>query len=88
MGRLRKLKVENMKNANKRLLTESYIDGDNVQYLLKTKFGKIPTEEDIIDFERWFDEVDDVVTTDEEYTTYFNDWLDSKNLDDEDYNYG
>ena len=40
MGRLRKLKVKNMKNANKRLLTESYIDGDNVQYLLKSKFEK------------------------------------------------
>ena len=40
MGRLRKLKVENMFKANKRLLTESYVDDENVLYLLKSKFDK------------------------------------------------
>ena len=79
MGRLRKLKVENMRNANKKLLTESYIDDENVLYLLKSKFGKTPTEEEKIEFDKWFDEVDDVITTDGEYVNYFKDWLDSKN---------
>lgn len=85
MGRLRKLKVENMRNANKKLLTESYIDDENVLYLLKSKFGKTPTEEEKIEFDTWFDEVDDVITTDGEYVNYFKDWLDSKN---EEENYG
>lgn len=89
MGRLRKLKVENMFKANKRLLTESYVDDGNVLYLLKTKFDKKPTEEEKIDFEGWVDEIDEVIDTDELYARYFNDWLESKKMNyGEDNNYG
>jgi hypothetical protein len=89
MGRLRKLKVENMFKANKRLLTESYVDDENVLYLLKSKFDKKPTEEEKIDFEDWVDEIDEVIDTDELYTRYFNDWLESKKMNyGEDNNYG
>jgi hypothetical protein len=89
MGRLRKLKVENMFKANKRLLTESYVDDENVLYLLKSKFDKKPTEEEKIDFEDWVDEIDEVIDTDELYARYFNDWLESKKMNyGEDNNYG
>lgn len=89
MGRLRKLKVENMFKANKRLLTESYVDNENVLNLLKTKFGKEPTEEEKIGFNKWVDEVDEVIDTDELYVRYFNDWLESKKMNyGEDNNYG
>ncbi len=89
MGRLRKLRVENMFKANKRLLTESYIDDENVLYLLKSKFDKKPTEEEKIDFENWVDEIDEVIDTDELYVRYFNDWLESKKMNyGEDNNYG
>ena len=89
MGRLRKLKVENMFKANKKLLTESYVDDENVLYLLKSKFDKKPTEEEKIDFEDWVDEIDEVIDTDELYARYFNDWLESKKMNyGEDNNYG
>lgn len=89
MGRLRKLKVENMFKANKRLLTESYVDDENVLYLLKSKFDKKPTKEEKIDFEGWVDEIDEVIDTDELYARYFNDWLESKKMNyGEDNNYG
>ena len=83
------LKVENMFKANKRLLTESYVDDENVLYLLKSKFDKKPTEEEKIDFEDWVDEIDEVIDTDELYARYFNDWLESKKMNyGEDNNYG
>lgn len=89
MGRLRKLKVENMFKANKRLLTESYVDNENVLNLLKTKFGQEPTEEEKMGFDKWVDKVDEVIDTDELYVRYFNDWLESKKMGyGEDNNYG
>jgi hypothetical protein len=81
MSRLLKIKRQVILEANRKLLNESLIDVDNVLEIMKFKFGwgdlsPLRVEE----FESWLGEVKDNMS-EEEYSTLFNEWLETGTIE-------
>ena len=83
MGRISKQKKLIIEQANKRLLNESFIDIDNVLDLMKYKFGWGDLSVNVVEeFNQWLGEVKSNMTN-EEYSTLFNEWLNTEYKDNE-----
>lgn len=81
MGRISKQKKLIIEQANKRLLNESFIDIDSVLDLMKYKFGWGDLSVNVVEeFNQWLGEVKSNMTN-EEYSTLFNEWLNTEYKD-------
>lgn len=67
--------------ANRKLLNESLIDVDNVLEIMKFKFGRGDIDvSKVEEFESWLGEVKDNMS-EEEYSTLFNEWLETGSIE-------
>lgn len=81
MSRLLKIKRQVILEANRKLLNESSINVDNVLEIMKFKFGQGDIDESkVVEFESWLGEVKDNMS-EEEYSTLFNEWLETGSIE-------